>query len=43
MNKFHLALPGPIYWDFQCLVCDGDVRGHFTRQIKLAKERRLNK
>jgi hypothetical protein len=24
----HLARPGPMYWDFKCLICDGLVRDH---------------
>ena len=33
MAKFHFAIPGPLYWDFKCLICDGDVNGHFTRNV----------
>jgi hypothetical protein len=24
----HAAWPGPMYWDFKCLLCDGLVRNH---------------
>lgn len=34
MANFHFAKPGPLYWDFKCLVCGGDIKGHFSRQIK---------
>ncbi len=30
----HLARPGPMYWDFRCLICGKDVRTH-TRWWKL--------
>ena len=26
----HRAKPGPMYWDFKCLVCDGLVSDHPT-------------
>jgi hypothetical protein len=28
MIEDHLARPGPLYWDFKCLVCDGLVDDH---------------
>lgn len=34
MSEFHFAQPGPMYWDFKCLVCGGDTKGHFWRLIK---------
>jgi hypothetical protein len=24
----HAPIPGPMYWDFKCLVCDGSVDRH---------------
>jgi hypothetical protein len=33
MTKFHISKPGPIYWDFKCLICGEDVNGHFTRNL----------
>lgn len=31
---FHWAKPGPLYWDYKCLVCGKGTKWHFWRLIK---------
>lgn len=34
-DRWHAPAPGPLYWDFKCLRCDGLVRDHpgFIRRL----------
>jgi hypothetical protein len=39
MSGHHFAKAGPLYWDFKCIKCGEDMKGHFTRNlIALIKE-----
>lgn len=29
----HFAKPGPLYWDWRCLICGDAVKGHWRRQL----------
>jgi len=28
-RNWHFSRPGPMYWNWRCLVCDGVVSGHW--------------
>ena len=35
----HVARPGPLYWDFRCLVCGESVEGHPSRMQLVMRNR----
>lgn len=33
MDK-HFAKPGPMYWDWRCLICGEQVKGHWRKWLE---------
>jgi hypothetical protein len=39
-RHWHRAVPGPLYWDYRCLVCGDDVDAHAPWWLRLWRRSR---